>query len=221
MRPLPFPCLCLVTDRTLCPADSLEDMVAAAVAGGVDMVQLREKDLPAGELLELARRLRSITEGKAILVVNDRLDVALAAGADGVHLPEASLAVSDAKRIAPSGFLVGKSVHGLPAATLASDEDADYLVLGTIFPTDSKPGVDTGGVGRVAEVAGSVTAPVIAIGGIDSRNAASVVEAGARGIAVVSAILGAPDPEWAARRLKRGMLSAVVAGPVQSVYSQR
>ena len=221
MRALPFPCLCLVTDRSLCPPGSLEEGVAAAVSGGVDMVQLREKDMPAGDLLELARRLRSITEGKAILVVNDRLDVALAAGADGVHLPEVSLSVSDAKQVAPPGFLVGKSVHGLPAATQASDENADYLVLGTIFPTDSKPGADTGGVERVAEVAGRVAAPVIAIGGIDSRNAASVIEAGARGVAVVSAILGAPDPEWAARKLKRAMLSAVESGPVQSVQSRR
>ena len=210
-----------MTDRNLCPPGSLEERVEAAVAGGVDMVQLREKDLPAGEMLKLARRLRAVTVGKALFVVNDRLDVAMAAGADGVHLPEASLSVADARRIAPSGSIVGKSVHGLPAATLASEEGADYLVLGTIFSTGSKPGAETGGVAHVSNVASQVTAPVMAIGGIDSRNAVSVIEAGARGVAVVSAILGADDPEWAARKLKRAMLSAVESGPVQSVQSRR
>ena len=219
VRALPHPCLCLVTDRKLCPPGSLEERVSAAVAGGVDMVQLREKDMPAGEMLDLARRLRSITGGKALLVVNDRLDVALAAGVDGVQLPEASLSVSDARQIVPSGFLVGKSVHGIPVATVAAAEGADYLVLGTIFPTGSKPGADTGGVPLVSNVAGQVAAPVIAIGGVDSRNAASVIEAGARGIAVVSAILGSEDPEWAARKLKQAMLAAVESLPVRSVHS--
>ena len=217
--PLPFPCLCLVTDRNLCPPGTLEERVQAAVAGGVDIVQLREKDLRAAELLDMAQQLRAITGGKALFVVNDSLEVAVAAGADGVHLPEASFSVGDAKRLVPSGFLVGKSVHGLPAATRASEEGADYLVLGTIFPTGSKPGADTGGVAHVANVASQVAARVLAIGGIDSRNAASVIEAGARGVAVVSAILGAEDPEWAASKLKRAMLSAIESGPVQSVRS--
>ena len=132
MRPrhaLPAPCLCLVTDRKLCGADALEEKVAAAVSGGVDMVQVREKDLPAGELLKLARRLRAITRGKAMLVINDRLDVALAVEADGLHLPEDSIAARDARDVAPSPLLVSKAVHD--SAGAAQADGADFLVLGT------------------------------------------------------------------------------------------
>ena len=208
MHPLPTPCLCLVTDRMLCGADSLEEKVAAAVSGGVDMVQLREKDLPGGELLKLATKLRSITEGKALLVINDRLDVALAAGADGLHLPEDSLAVDDATRVVPSHLMVGKSVHDPVRASVAASKGADYLVLGTIFPTASKDGAATGGHDLVSNVTHLVDAPVLAIGGIDCHNVTSVIEAGAKGIAVVSAILGASDPEKAARELKESMMAA-------------
>ena len=205
---LPAPCLCLVTDRKLCGVGLLEEKVAAAVSGGVDMVQLREKDLPAVELLELALGLRSITDGKALLVINDRLDVALAAGADGLHFPEDSIAVHDARRIVPSHLLVSKAVHDSAGASLAAKENADYLVLGTIFPTSSKPGVETGGLDRITAVTSLVDAPVLAIGGIDPYNAASVIEAGARGIAVITAILAASDPEKAARELKQSLMSA-------------
>ena len=208
MHPLPIPCLCLVTDRKLCGADSLEDRVAAAVSGGVDMVQLREKDLPGGELLKLALRIRLITNDKAILVINDRLDVALAAMADGIHLPENSLAVHDARQVVPSQFLLGKSVHDSIGASTAASEGADYLVLGTIFPTSSKSGAETGGPDHVSNVSCLVDAPVLAIGGIDSYSVASVMGAGAKGIAVISAILGASDPEKATRELKQSMITA-------------
>ena len=211
MRPtpsLPLPCLCLVTDRSLCNGDQLVERVAAAVSGGVDLVQLREKDLPGGELMELARKLRTVTAGKALLVINDRLDVALAAGADGLHLPEGSISVRDARRVAPAHLLVGRSVHSPDEALLASREEAHYLVLGTIFPTTSKPGTETGGLARIRATASLVETPVLAIGGVDSRNVASVVEAGAQGAAVISAILAAPDPEQATRYLKRALLTA-------------
>jgi thiamine-phosphate pyrophosphorylase len=197
-----------VTDRKLCSADSLEERVAAAVSGGVDMVQLREKDLPGGELLKLALKLRSITSGKALLVINDRLDVALAAGADGLHLPENALSIQDARQVVPSHLLVGKSVHDTTGASVAASEGADYLVLGTIFPTSSKPGAETGGPGLVSNVTLLVDAPVLAIGGVDSHNVTSVIEEGAMGIAVVSAILGAQDPEKATRELKQSMIAA-------------
>ena len=214
MRPVTavsLPCLCLVTDRKLCDDDSLVERVAAAVAGGVDMVQLREKELPVGELMELALRLRPITQDEALLVINDRLDVALAAGADGLHLPQDSLSVGHARRVAPH-ILVGKSVHDLGSAELAAGEGASYLVLGTIFPTFSKPGAATGGLPRVSQVASKLNCPVLAIGGVDSSNVPSVMGAGAGGIAVVSAILGAPDPEEAARELKGAMIAAWEAG---------
>ena len=210
MRPfyrVPVPCLCLVTDRKLCSNDSLEERVAAALSGGVDMVQLREKDLPGEELLELALRLRSITQGKALLVINDSLEVAQAAGADGLHLPQESLSVREARKLAPSGFVIGKSVHDVSSASLASQEGADYLILGTIFPTASKPGAATGGIPHVFKVASQVAAPVLAIGGVNSRNIASVLGAGAYGVAVSSAILGASDAEGATRELKEALVA--------------
>jgi len=205
---LPTPCLCLVTDRRLCGIDLLEEKVASAVSGGVDIVQLREKDLPAGELMQLAMKLRSVTNGKALLVINDSLDVALAAKADGLHLPEDSIAVNDAKLIAPPWLLVSKAVHDSIGASVEANENADYLVLGTIFPTSSKPGVETGGLDRITAVTKLVDTPVLAIGGIDAYNAASVIEAGASGIAVITAILNASDPEKAARCLKQSMMAA-------------
>ena len=211
MRPVtavPLPCLCLVTDKKLCSDGSLVDRVAAAVKGGVDMVQLREKDMPVGELMELALTLRSVTRNKALLVINDRLDVALAAGADGLQLPQDSLSVRHARQVAPPQLLVGKSVHDLESAELAAREGASYLVLGTIFPTASKPGAATGGLPHVSEVASRLDCPILAIGGVDSSNIASAIGAGARGVAVVSAILGALDPEEAARELKGAMIAA-------------
>ena len=211
MRPqysLPAPCLCLVTDRKLCGLDSLEEKVAAAVSGGVDMVQLREKDLSAGELLQLAGKLRFIIKHRALLIINDRLDVALATEADGLHLPEDSIAVRDARRVVPSQLLLSKAVHNPAGASLAAKEGADFLVLGTIFPTSSKSGVKTGGLKIITAVARLVDTPVLAIGGIDSSNVASVIGAGAKGIAVISAILGASDQEKAAREIKQSMMAA-------------
>ena len=203
-----YPLLCLVTDRTLCKARSLEATVDAAVSGGVDLVQLREKDLPAGELLRLARGLRRITRGRAALVINDRLDVALAAEADGLHLPETSMSVTDAKAITPPHLMLSKAVHDTSGAATADAEGVDVLVLGTVFDTASKPGADTGGLALVREATRGVRSPVLAIGGIGPANAGSVIEAGASGVAVISAIMSAADPESAARELKQVMLAA-------------
>jgi len=207
-RELPLPLLCLVTDRMLCDSGSLEEKVAASVSGGVDMVQLREKDIPAGELLELASKLRTITKNKALLIINDRLDVALAAEADGLHLPEDSLNTQTAREIVPQHFLVGKSVHSLASASTSSAEGADYLILGTIFPSSSKPGAETGGLDIISEVSKVVDAPVLAIGGVNPSNVASVIESGARGVAVISSILSASNPEKAARYLKQAIMEA-------------
>ena len=141
MAPLPRPVLCLVTDRRLCRGRKLEQVVEAAVEGGCGMVQLREKDLPAGKLLDLAVRLRSITSGRALLIVNDRVDVALAAGADGVQLPEDGLAV-DAARQVGGNMLVGRSVHSVAGGVQAVADGADFLVAGSVFATS----VTSGGI---------------------------------------------------------------------------
>ena len=203
-----YPLLCLVTDSTFCGTDALAATVDAAASGGVDVVQLREKDLAAGELLKLALSLRRVTRDRAALVINDRLDVALASEADGLHLPETSLSVTDARAVAPPDLIISKAVHDLPGASAADAEGADMLVLGTVFDTASKPGADTGGLALVREATRGVRAPVLAIGGINAANAASVIEAGASGVAVVSAIMSAADPESAARELKQAILAA-------------
>ncbi|MBM3945777.1 MAG: thiamine phosphate synthase [SAR202 cluster bacterium] len=208
MRQLPRPGLVLVTDRSLCPDGSLVARVEAAVSGGVDMVQLREKDLSSGELYRLALELKKAIGGRATLVVNDRVDVALAANADGVQLPESGLPVGAARRLLRHGMLVGRSVHSAEGAARADADGADFLFLGTIFPSRSHPDAEGAGVRIIREARKGVRAPVLAIGGVDKTNAALCLDAGADGIAVISAILGAPDTKQAARDMKETMRQA-------------
>lgn len=199
----PLPWLCLVTDHAVCQGgySGLERVVAAALEGGVNVVQLREKGLPAGELCELARRLHRLTrDAEAALVVNDRLDVALAAEADGVHLPGAGLPTAFAREVI-GNRLVGRSVHAVAEAVQAEQQGADYLVLGTIFRSESHPDQTPAGPQLIRKVRQRVKAPVIAIGGITAQNAAQAIADGASGIAVVRAILADPYPRQAARRL--------------------
>ncbi len=201
VNPLPFPCLSLVTDRKLCRDLQLEEKVSLAIEGGVNLVQLREKDLPGGELLRLAERLRDITRGRAFFFVNERLDVALACGADGVHLGEEALPARVARKLAGDRLLIGRSVHSLASARRAEEEGADFLQVGTIFETTSKPGVAPAGISLLKEVKEGVRIPVIAIGGIKASNAALVMKTGVHGVAVISAILAAHDPRAAAQEL--------------------
>ena len=204
---LPIPCLTLITDRRLCQRLSLEEAVARAVGGGINAVQLREKDLAAAELVPLADHLRAITRDKALLIVNSRLDVALLCGADGVHLPERGPSVAATRRLAGDGLIIGRSVHSAEEAVKAEEEGADYVQVGAIFPTRSHPGPPAG-PGLVESVAARVTIPIVAVGGITARNVGEVMQAGARGAAVISAILGSPSPGAAARRLAEAMVEA-------------
>jgi len=205
---LRLPTLCLVTDRLRLGEASLEDVVEQAVKGGVNLVQLREKDLPTGELLALAMRLREVTRGHAILIINDRLDVAMAAGADGVHLPENGLPVAIARWLLGQHTLIGRSVHSKEAAIEAEQAGADYVQLGTIYTTESKPDAKPAGVDLVRKVSGAIAIPVLAVGGVRAENAAKVIEAGACGASVISAIEGAADPQAAAHELVETMSEA-------------
>lgn len=198
---LDLPALCLVTDRRRCQGRTLEEVVEAAVAGGVRMVQFREKDLSASELLRLAQRLRAITVGRALLFVNDRVDVAVAAGADGVQLGEKGLPVEAARRAAGDALLIGRSVHEVEGGTRAEAEGADLLILGSIFSTESHPvGVPTG-LRPLQKLSSSVLVPVLGIGGVSTANVGEVMDAGAAGAAVISAITKSADPTQAAREL--------------------
>jgi thiamine-phosphate pyrophosphorylase len=202
---LTIPCLALVTDRRLCQTLSLEEAVAQAVEGGASVVQLREKDLPAAEILALAGKLRAVTQGRALFLVNDRLDVALACAADGIHLPEQGLPVAAARRLGGEEFVIGRSVHGVAEAARAQEEGADYVQVGTIFASRSHPGQAPAGLGLLEAVAEAVNIPILAVGGIRAANVSEAMAAGASGIAVISAILSAPSPREVARGLAQAM----------------
>ena len=209
-RPLPYPALCLVTDRSVCPADELPGRVAAAIAGGVDVVQLRDKDLPGGPLLELAAALRSVCAGRALLLVNERVDVAHAAGAAGVQLGESAMPTPQARAVIGNAAVIGRSVHSAAGARQAAAAGADFLLVGAMFATRSHPGAEPSGPELLRQIsAAGVNAPLLAIGGITADNVAAVLDAGASGAAVITSILGSSDPESAARRLKSAMLDAI------------
>ena len=214
---LPKPCLCLVTDRTLIKGGrgDLIERVSLAVEGGVDLVQLREKDLPSGELLELATSILAAIAGRAKLIVNERADVALAAGAQGVQLGEDALTVSAARKTVGSGALIGRSVHSESTASQAQADGADYLIVGTMFASRSHPGQEPAGPGLMRQISGNCRLPLIGIGGITPENAPQLIEAGASGVAVITNILAASDPKAASMRLKEAICEAwrIHAGP--------
>ena len=203
---VPQPCLCLVTDRKIVDEGTLVSRIADAVAGGVDMVQLREKDLPGGPLLELALSLRDAIAGRALLIINDRADVAAAVGAAGVQLGEEGLPVDAARQVLGAGALIGRSVHSEAGASQAAAQRCDFLVVGTMYATETHPGAAPAGPGLVRRIGDSCRLPLIGIGGITHANASQVLAAGAAGVAVISSILASPQPEEAARQIKQAMM---------------
>jgi thiamine-phosphate pyrophosphorylase len=198
--------LYLVTDRDLARGRSLREVISAAVDGGVTAVQVREKELGTRRFLNEVRALMQLLEGSGVpLFVNDRADVAIAAGAAGLHVGQDDLPAEVARELVGPGMRLGVSV-GTPAeARAALAAGADYVSVSPVFLTPTKPDADSAvgleGVRRVRQAAGE--APVLAIGGIDGTNAASVIAAGADGVSVVSAIMSAEDPSAAAAALSR------------------
>jgi thiamine-phosphate diphosphorylase len=200
------PLLCLVTESARLeradgriPHDALIAQIAEAAEAGIDLVQIREPDLPAAPLFDLVVRAVAVVQGsRTRVVVNDRLDVALAAGAHGVHLRGTSVDAVRVRAVAPreSGFLVGRSVHSVEEARAAEAAGGlDYLILGTMFPTRSKPAHHPlAGTGALREAASSCRVPVLAIGGITLDNLHDVARAGAAGIAAIGLFLGRHAP---------------------------
>ncbi|HEY0584111.1 MAG TPA: thiamine phosphate synthase [Chloroflexota bacterium] len=187
-------------------ASELTRAVALALEGGVDWVQLRDKSSSAASIYTDATVLLPLTEQLgAQLAINDRLDVALAVGAQAVHLAGQSLPVDAAVRLANSRVLVGRSVHGLDEATQAAAAGADYLTFGHVFPTTSHPGLPPRGLAELEAIVQAVDVPVLAIGGITVDNLDHVLATGCAGIAVISAILADADPRWAASQLRRAL----------------
>lgn len=187
--------LCLVTDRSRVRG-SLEEVVEACLGAGLKAVQLREKDMAVRDLLSMAQRLREATRhAGAKLFVNDRTDVALAVGADGVQRTGVSLPVAVLRSICPPGFTIGASVHSTAEARMAEPEGADFLIFGPIFDTPSKRQYGPPqGLSALEHVASAVRLPVLAVGGITPARVGEVLRAGAAGVAVIGAILGAERP---------------------------
>ena len=204
--------LCLVTDRTASGGRMPGAIALAAVSGGVDLIQVREKDLPGRELLLLVREivdgLRAARAG-ARVIVNDRLDVALAAKAAGVHLPSEGLPTRGVRERCARKILIGRSVHSVAEARQAEKEGADYLFFGPVFETPSKAAFGPPqGVAALRKVVSSVKLPVWAIGGISGATAGELAGIPIAGIAAISAFTGAGDPAAVARSLRDALAAS-------------
>ena len=197
--------LYLITDRMQTAGRALPAVVADALRGGLRAVQLREKDLAAGQLFELAVELRQLTrQYGAKLLINDRIDVALAVAADGVHLGKAGLPVPEARRILGRDRLIGYSAHSADEALQAQLAGADFVTLGPVYHTPSKAQYgEPLGLSALSEAARVVTIPVFALGGVKHASVAEVLSAGAHGVALISAIMVAPNPRAETESLLR------------------
>ncbi|WP_299332135.1 thiamine phosphate synthase [Haloplanus sp.] len=192
----------LVTGKAHSAGRSTVEVVEAAAAGGVDVVQLREKAMPVRERYDLGRRVREVTaEAGVPLIVNDRIDLALAVDADGVHIGDDDLPVTIAREQLGSDAVIGRSVSTPTAAREAEQAGADYLGVGAVYGTDSKDTDSEIGLDPIRAIDNAVDIPFVGIGGVTPANAGDVVAAGADGVAVISAITRADDPEAATRDL--------------------
>lgn len=208
----------LITDRRQAPGGDILKAVAGALDGGIRAVQLREKDLPAKELYRLAGRMRELTARYgARLLVNDRVDVAQAVGADGVHLGGSSIPASVARSLLGERGLIGCSTHGMGELREAANQGADFVTFGPVYATPSKAAYGPPvGVFALAEACRATPIPVFALGGVRRENAAEVIDAGAFGIALISEVVAAADPRGAARDLVARFGSAA-AGQAEGV----
>jgi len=202
--------LYLVTDRSLLRGKDLLWTVEQAVLGGVSIVQLREKDTSSKEFYQLALSLKKILDRYKIpLIINDRLDIALAVDASGVHLGQSDLPCSTARQLLGKDKIIGLSIENSAQCQELQASSIDYIGYSPVFATATKD--DTAsplGLQGVAQIATQVDLPGVAIGGIDAHNAGDVIKAGAKGIAVVSAIIASDDPQTAARELRQRVEAA-------------
>ena len=202
--------LYIVTDRHEAAGRDLEEIMAAAAQGGAGAIQLREKDLSARDLYALGVRLQAALSPYGVpLLINDRLDVALALDAAGVHLAGHSLPTAVARRVLGAGKLLGVSTHSVEEARCAAEDGADFIVFGPVFTTPSKVAYGPPqGLQHLTTVVRAVRIPVLAIGGIDHTNLPQVVQAGAYGVAMIRAVLAAPDPYKATQQLRAAFAAA-------------
>lgn len=202
--------LYVVTDRAWLKGKQLADDVEAAIRGGATIVQLREKDLSSREFFTTALKVKQVTDHYQIpLIINDRLDIALAIDAAGLHVGQRDLPPVIARRLLGPGKILGVSVTNQEEAVQAERDGADYLGAGAVFPTGTKPDADYVNYLELQRITRRVKIPVVAIGGINEANALQLKGSGIKGIAVVSAVFAKDDPEKAAKRMKRIALEAI------------
>lgn len=192
-----------IVDRLVCGDRDPVQVALAAIRGGVDLIQWRDKHSCDRTFLEVARRLREVTARFSIpFIINDRIAIAQLIGAEGVHLGHEDISVPEARRLVGDSMLIGRSTHSLEEALQAQQDGADYLGIGPVFSTPTKPDYAAVGLKLVQEASRLLTLPWVAIGGIDPARVPLVLSAGANRIAVVRAIAGDLDPETAAKKLK-------------------
>lgn len=203
--------LCVITDRRLAGDRSTPEVVEEAIRGGADAIQFRDKEATSGELLQEGLRLRELTAEKGVLlIVNDRPDIALAVDADGVHLGQEDLPAFAARRLMGPRKIVGISASDITLALKAQEEGADYVGIGAIYHTTTKQlTAPPRGPEFIRAFSGRLNIPFVPLGGISAQNVEDVVRAGARSIAVCSAVVSAPDVAEATRELKGRMMKAM------------
>ena len=199
-----------ITDRRYFCGITMAEAVEKAISGGMTMLQLREKDLPADEFLKEALEIKKICERRGIpLIINDDLGVALKCGADGIHVGADDMSVSEIRMIAPPGFIIGATCKTVEQARKAEAEGADYMGVGAVFPSPTKQNAIRITPEELRAITSSVSIPAVAVGGVDIDNAELLRGSGISGCAVVSALFGAPDPEAAAAALRKKITEVV------------
>lgn len=206
--------LYVVLDRTAAAGRDLATVLDGALDGGARIIQLREKTWPSGTLFPVAARLLARCRAAGVpFIVNDRVDLAVAVGADGVHLGQDDLPPAAARALLRPGMILGLSTHSVAQAEAAQAAGADYVAVGSMYPTATKPEFQLVGPALVRELRPRIRVPLVAIGGITPDNAGEVIAAGADAVAVISAVCGAPDPAAAARRFVQVIEGARGARP--------
>ncbi|SKA12135.1 thiamine phosphate synthase [Selenihalanaerobacter shriftii] len=202
--------LYVITNQNIAQGKDNLEVVKEAIIGGADIIQLREKDMSTRNLVNMGNELKVITKSAEVpLIVNDRVDIALAIDADGVHLGQDDLPIKEARKMMGNDKIIGISTHSLEQAIEAAAMGADYIGVGPVFPTQTKPNYNPVGLELVEKVSQRVEIPFVAIGGIKLDNIHEVIKAGAKRVAVVSGIVGVEDIESAARSYYKNLIKCL------------
>lgn len=196
--------LYLVTNRELMSSKTIEKSVKEAIKGGCTIVQLREKDISSKEFYDIAKSLRKITKKhKVPFIINDRVDIALAVNADGVHVGQSDLSLKDVRKLIGKNKIIGVSCGNLEEAKKAYKDGADYLGVGAVFPTNTKKDAKDVGIDGLKEIINNIPLPIVAIGGINKENIENLRDINLAGVALVSAIISQKDVKNSAKEIKK------------------